>query len=208
MHVFAVAEPELMHAARVRSGAVEERNRFRIFRLGNVEQLEARGLQILLRGLIGDRHQVAAGLQRVRAHVGVRQIGLADHLGLARIGHVDRGEILRRALMRQPDDAPSVGRDLHRHALAHAAEAAEHVVRQKLEIPDDGLIAVVSGLFSVAAIRASPATLLSILHPQPTPRGLSRTGMARTSPAMTIHCCYDFNAGRRDMGHWRFRAMS
>src|SRR6185437_10100556 len=56
-------------------------------------------------------------------------------------GDVDCGEILRRALMRQPDDAPAVGRDLHRHSLAHAAEAREHVVRQKLEIPHDGLVA-------------------------------------------------------------------
>jgi len=44
--------------------------------------------------------------------------------------------------MRQPDDAAAVRRDLHRHALAHAAEAAKHVVRQELEVPDDGLIAL------------------------------------------------------------------
>jgi hypothetical protein len=130
-----------MHAARMRPGAIKERNRFRIFRLGNIEQLEARGLQILFRGLIGDRHHIPASLQRVRPHVGVRQIGLADHFRLARIGHIDGSEILRRAFVRQPDDAPPVGRDLHRHSLAHAAEASEHIVRQKLEIPDDGLVA-------------------------------------------------------------------
>ena len=142
MDVFAVAEPELMHAARGRPRAVEERDRLRILRLRNVEQLEAGRLQILLRGLVGDRHHVAAGLERVRAHVGVRQIGLADDLGLARVGDVDGGEILRRALVRQPDDAASVRRDLHRHAFAHAAEAREHVVGQQLEIPGHGLIAL------------------------------------------------------------------
>ena len=142
MHVFAVAEPELVHAARMRARAVKEPDRFRIFRLGNVEHLDAGRLQIFLRRLIGDRHQVAAGLQRVRAHIGVRQIGLAHHFRLARIGNIDGREILRRALMRQPDDAAAVGRDLHRHALAHAAKAAEHVVRQQLEIPGDGLIAL------------------------------------------------------------------
>ena len=63
VHVFAVAEPQLVHAARMRPRAIEERNRFRIFRLGNIEQLEAGRLQILLRGLIGHRHHVAAGLQ-------------------------------------------------------------------------------------------------------------------------------------------------
>jgi hypothetical protein len=143
--VFAVAEPELMHAARMRAGAIEEPDRFRILRLGNVEHLETGRLQVLLRGLIGNRHQVAAGLERIGAHVGVRQIGLAHHLRLARIGHVDRGEVLRCALVRQPDDAPAVRRDLHRHALAHAAKAAEHVVRQKLEIPGNRLIALGDG---------------------------------------------------------------
>ena len=34
-----------------------------------------------------------------------------------------RGEILRRAFVREPDDAPAVLGDLDRHALAHAAEA-------------------------------------------------------------------------------------
>jgi len=39
--------------------------------------------------------------------------------------------------MRKPDDAPAVRRDLHRHAFAHAAEAAELVMRELLEIPAD-----------------------------------------------------------------------
>jgi len=142
MDEFAIAEPKLMHSARMRAGAIEKRNRFRIFRLGNIEQFKAGGLKVLLRRLVSDRHHVAARFQRVRAHIGVRQIGLAHHFRLARIGDVDGGEILRRALMREPDDAPPVRRDLHRHALAHAAEAAEQVVRQKFEIPDDGLIAL------------------------------------------------------------------
>ena len=34
------------------------------------------------RGLIGHRHHVAAGLERVRAHIGVRQVGLHTTLGL------------------------------------------------------------------------------------------------------------------------------
>src|SRR5579883_1223348 len=72
----------------------------------------------------------------------MRQIRLADHFRLARIADIDRGKIFRRALMRKPDDAPPVGGDLHRHALTHAAEAREHVVRQELEIPDYRLIAL------------------------------------------------------------------
>ena len=147
--VFAIAEPELMHAARMFARAIEEADRLRVLRLGDVEQLHARRLHVLLLGLVGDRHDVAAGLQRVGAHVALRQVGLADHLGLARIGDVDGGEVLWRAFVRQPDDAPAVGRDLHRHALAHAAEAVEHVVGQELEVPGDDSVG--AGARGVAA---------------------------------------------------------
>ena len=140
MDVFAVAEPELVHAARGRPRAVEERDRARLLRHRDVEQLHAGRLLALLLGLVGDRHDVAADLKRIRAHVLLRQVGLHHHLGVARIGDIDRGEILRRALMRQPDDAAPVGRDLHRHALAHAAEAVQLVLGQQLEIPEDRLV--------------------------------------------------------------------
>src|SRR5712692_7648899 len=69
--------------------------------------------------------------------MGLRQVGLHHHLGLARIGHVNRGEILRRALVREPEDAAAVGGDLDRHAFAHAAEAVEQVVGDEPEIPGD-----------------------------------------------------------------------
>ena len=70
-------------------------------------------------------------------------------LRLARIGDVDGGEILRRALMRQPDDAPAVRRDLDRHAFAHAAEAVERVLGEQLEIPGDRVVG--AGLTGLAA---------------------------------------------------------
>ena len=124
VNVLAVAEPQLVHAARIRPRAVHERDRLRVLRLGDIEQLEARRLLADLLGLVGDRQDVAGELERIGAHERLRQVGLAHHLGLARIGYVDGGEILRRALVREPDDAPSVRRDLHRHAFAHAAEAA------------------------------------------------------------------------------------
>src|SRR6266404_4757632 len=54
--------------------AVVEPDRLRILRLGDVEQLHAGRLQALLLGLVGDRHDVPAGLQRVRAHVALRQV--------------------------------------------------------------------------------------------------------------------------------------
>ena len=43
--------------------------------------------------------------------------------GLRRIGDIDTGEILRRAFVRHPQNAPSAGRELHAHALADIAEA-------------------------------------------------------------------------------------
>ena len=138
VHVFAVAEPQLMHAARGRARAIEKRNRARLFRHRHVEQFEPGRLLPDLLGLIGDRHDVAGQFQRIRAHIALRQFGLHHHFGLARIGDIDAGEILRRAFMRQPDDAAAVFGDLHRHAFAHAAEAAEIVLRQQLEIPGDG----------------------------------------------------------------------
>src|SRR5262245_46205566 len=67
----------------------------------------------------------------------LRQVGLHHHARLARIGHVDGGEVLRRALVREPQDAAAVGRDLDRHAFAHAAEAVEQVMAEQLEIPGD-----------------------------------------------------------------------
>ena len=113
---------------------------FGLLRLGDVEQLEAGRLLADLLALVGDRHHLVGDLQRIGAHVALRQVGLADHLGLARIGDVDRGEILRRALVRQPDDAPAVGRDLDRHAFAHAAEAVERVLGEQLEVPGDRIV--------------------------------------------------------------------
>ena len=93
---------------------------------GDVEQLEAGRLLPVLLGLVGDRHDVADDLERVGAHVALRQVGLHDHLRLARVGDVDGGEVLRRALVREPQDAAAVRRDLDRHAFADAAEAVEH----------------------------------------------------------------------------------
>ena len=128
-----------MHAARGRTGTVEERHRLGVLGNRNVEQFHAgRLLPVLLR-LVGDRHEIVRGaFERVRTHVWLRQIGLHHHLGIARIGDVDAGEVFRRALVRQPDDAPPVLGDLYRHAFAHAAEAAESVLGEELEVPDDG----------------------------------------------------------------------
>jgi hypothetical protein len=112
-------------------------DRLRLLRRRNVEQLEAGRLLPRLLALVGDRHDVADDFERVRAHVGLRQLGLHHHLRLARIGDIDRGEILRRALVREPDDAPPVLGDLDRHALAHAAEAVSSCWAMQLEIPFD-----------------------------------------------------------------------
>ena len=42
----------------------------------------------------------------------LRQVGLHDDLGLARIGDIDGGEVLRGAFVRKPQDTTAIGRDL------------------------------------------------------------------------------------------------
>jgi hypothetical protein len=137
VHVFAVAKPELVHAARFLARAVNERDRLRLLGRRYVEQLEARRLLPRLLHLIGNRHDVADYLERIGAHVGLRQLGLHHHLRIARVGYVDSGEILRRAFVRKPDDAAAILGDLDRHALAHPAKAFQLVMRDELEIPFD-----------------------------------------------------------------------
>src|SRR5258705_5385350 len=48
--------------------------------------------------------------------------------------------MLRRGLVRQPDDPPAVGRDLDRHAFAHAAEAVQRVLGDELEVPGNRIV--------------------------------------------------------------------
>ena len=64
----------------------------------------------------------------------MRQVGLHHDPRLGRIGDVHAGEILGRALVREPQHAPAAARELQRHALAHAAEAVERVLREKLHV--------------------------------------------------------------------------
>ena len=123
MHVAPIAEPQLMNAARMRARRIEKGYALRVFRLRNIEQIKSRRLLPDLGGLIGNRHDVAANLKRVGPHILHGEIRLHHHLGLTRIGDIDRGEILRRLPVREPQDAPAVRRDLKRHALAEAAEA-------------------------------------------------------------------------------------
>src|SRR3954469_16330649 len=47
--------------------------------------------------------------------------------------------------MREPEDAAAVLGQLHRHALAHAAEAVEGVMREDVEIPDQRVAAIGGG---------------------------------------------------------------
>jgi hypothetical protein len=59
VHEFAVAEPQLVDTARGRPGRIHIGNRPRLFRHRHVEQLEAGRLLAGLKGLVGDRHDVA-----------------------------------------------------------------------------------------------------------------------------------------------------
>ena len=136
MDVFAIGEPQLVHAARVRAGAIEKGNRPRILRHRDVEQFKTRGLEALLLRLVGNCHDVADGLQRVRSHMRLRQIGPRDDLRRARIADIDGSEILRGALMGEPQDPAPISSYLDRHALADPAEAVELVMRKLPKIPN------------------------------------------------------------------------
>jgi hypothetical protein len=139
VHEFAVDEPQRMHSARMRSRRIEVRDALRPFGHRDVEQLEAGRSESRLLRLIRDRHRVAYDVERIRAHLRMGQLGLDHDPRRARIADVDSGEVLRRRLVREPQDAAAVACELHRHALADAAEAREvvmgeeaHVERQRL----------------------------------------------------------------------------
>ena len=123
--VGAVHEPEVMDTAGVRPRGIEEGDGARAPGVADVEDLEPRRLEADPGRLVGDDEEVAGEIQRVRAHVGVRQVGLEDDRGLGGLRHVDGGDVLRRGLVGQPQHAPAVARELDHHALAHVAEAAE-----------------------------------------------------------------------------------
>src|SRR5215472_18117725 len=66
----------------------------------------------------------------------LRQVGACDQLWRTRIADIDRGKVLWRALMREPQDTAPVLGDLDRHALADPAKPVELVMCQLLEIPN------------------------------------------------------------------------
>ena len=68
--------------------------------------------------------------------------------------------------MRQPQDAAAVLRELHRHALAHAAEAVERVLGKEAEIPDRGkfhagVLGFVEGLMATITARGGGTEIIS-----------------------------------------------
>jgi hypothetical protein len=125
----------MVHAARVQAGGVEERHRLGPAGVGDIEDLEPGRAQPGRPRLVGDHQQIAGQVERVRAHVAVGQVRLEDHRGLAGIGHVHRGDVLRRGLVREPEHAAAVARELDHHALAHVAEAAQVVLGEQPHVP-------------------------------------------------------------------------
>src|SRR5207244_2259631 len=97
------------------------------------------------------------------------------------------GEILRRALMREPDDASPVLGDLDRHAFAHAAESAKLMMAEQLEIPFDlvsghSRLRIVDHRFATACPGRSAARLWCAADPGPR-RSSSPSAEFRPSPA-------------------------
>ena len=109
-----------------------------LLRLADVKNIETGRFVAGFRRLISDRQRIADDVQRIGTHAAMRQLGLHDDLRIARIADVHAAEIFRCRLMGEPQNAPSVRRQLHVYALAHATEAAEFVVREELHVPRHG----------------------------------------------------------------------
>ena len=118
----------------MRPGSVEMRNKFRLFRHADIEQIETGGRQSNALCLIRDCHHVVDHVERIRAHFGVRQLGLRDDARRMRVGHIHAGEILRSRLMRKPQDAAPIARELHRHAFADSAKALQLVMGKQTHV--------------------------------------------------------------------------
>ena len=127
-------EPHRVHTARVRARAVEVRQQARVLGHAHVKQVHARRLQAHGAGLVGHGQGVAHHVQGIGAQLHVGQVGLHHYLGVARIGDVHSGEILRCRFMRQPHDAASVARELGRNAFAQAPVPLQGVVGQQLHV--------------------------------------------------------------------------
>src|SRR5215470_3528649 len=134
MDGLAVDEPDLVNATRMWARAVEETDRAWLLGLRDIEELDPCRGHAHGRGLVGNRHDIAADLKGIGAHLPVRQVLLKDQPGMTRVAHIDRGEILGRRFMREPEDAPSTPRELQAHALADIAEARKFVVSEKLHV--------------------------------------------------------------------------
>ena len=134
VHEVAVDEPQRVHAARVRAGRIEMADARRLLRHADIEQVETGGRQSNALRLIRDCHHVADHVERIRAHFGVRQLGLRDDARRTRVGHIHAGEILRSRLMRKPQDAAPIARELHRHAFADSAKALQLVMGKQTHV--------------------------------------------------------------------------
>ena len=139
VHGLAIDEPYGVDTARVRSRRIEMRDEARYLGRADIENVEPGRLQAWIPGLVRHDHCVADNIQRIRAHPRMRQLGLDDDFGVARIAHVHRGEILRRRFVREPEDAPLIAGDLHPHAFAHAAKSLQFMVRKQFHVQRERL---------------------------------------------------------------------
>ena len=143
VHRLAIHKPDRVNATRIRAGAIEMRNEFRLLGNGDVVDIEAGRLHVDFFGLIGHHHQVAHHVERIGAHLHVRQLGLHNHARVLRVGDINAREVFGSRLVRHPQDAAAVIGFLHGDALAHAAKAIELVVRHQRHVVGHGLLGAV-----------------------------------------------------------------
>jgi len=116
-------------AARLGARQVEEGDRARLGRPGQVVHLDARRPLAGRVHLVGHDQQLAADGQRVRPHATVRQHGLGEQLRRPGIGDVEHAEVGRPPLVRQVEVAAAASFE-QGNALAAVAVAAQVVSAQ------------------------------------------------------------------------------
>ena len=132
--VLTIGEPQIVHAARMRSRGVEIRQLLGMRGIGDVVGVHAgMGLSGLL-DLVRHRQRGAGQAERIAAHELRLDRKLGDDLGILGLGHVDRAEAHRRRLMGEEQHALAVGVLPQRQPLAALAHAVQVAVADDLHV--------------------------------------------------------------------------
>ena len=118
-------EPHEVGPDGLAAGGVEESHPTWLARVGDVEELDARGTRALLLDLAGHGEEVVVDGQVVRSNVRTRQLVAIDHRGAGGMGDVDHDEVVGGLLRRDEESPTPVGAHVHRETLAAGHSLAQ-----------------------------------------------------------------------------------